>query len=87
MATCHELAQADEAYRLARLRYSAGITSEAGVSPIIELSDAQQSLTQARSDYVNALFDYNSDRSALDKAAGRYADTTGGPGYAAPPGQ
>ena len=78
------LAQADEAYRLARLRYSAGVTSQSGVSPIIELSNAQRSLTQAQSDYVNALYDYNNDRSALDKAAGRYSYTPVGPGYSGP---
>jgi outer membrane protein TolC len=69
------LAQADEAYRLARLRYSSGVTSQTGVSPIVELSSAQQTLTQAQSNYVNALYDYNADRSALDKAIGRYSYT------------
>lgn len=68
-----ELAQADEAYRIARLRYSAGVTSQSGVSPLIELSNAEQNLTQAQSDYVNALYDFNNGRSALDKAVGRYA--------------
>jgi outer membrane protein TolC len=80
-----ELAQADEAYRLARLRYSAGITSQTGVSPIIEVSNAQQTLTQAQSDYVNALYDYNNDRSALDKAVGRYSYTQGPLGFVSPP--
>lgn len=68
-----ELAQADEAYRLAQLRYSAGVTSQAGVSPIIEMSNAQKALTQAQSNYANALFDYNSGRSAVEKAVGRYS--------------
>jgi outer membrane protein len=67
------LAQADEAYRLARLRYSSGVTTQPGVSPIVELSSAQQTLTQAQSNYVKALYDYNADRSALDKAIGRYS--------------
>ena len=80
-----ELAQADESYRLARLRYSAGVTSQVGVSPIIELSNAQQALTQAQSDYVNALYDYNNDRSALDKAVGRYSYTSGPLGFPSPP--
>ena len=70
------LSQADEAYRLARLRYSSGVTSQAGVSPIVELSSAQQTLSQAQSNYVNALYDYNADRSALDKAVGRYSYTS-----------
>jgi outer membrane protein TolC len=83
-ATRQALAQADEAYRLARLRYSAGVTKQSGVSPLIELSDAQKTLSAAQSDYVNALYDYNNDRSALDKAVGRYSYTATGPGYAAP---
>jgi outer membrane protein TolC len=70
------LAQADEAYHIARLRYSSGVTSQTGVSPIVELSTAQQTLTQAQSNYVNALYDYNADRSALDKAVGRYSYTS-----------
>ena len=69
------LGQADEAYRLARLRYSSGVTSQTGVSPIVELSSAQQTLSQAQSTYVNALYDYNAGRSALDKAIGRYSYT------------
>jgi len=72
-AARQELAQADESYRLARLRYSAGVTSQSGVSPLIELSNAQQALSQAQNDYVNALYDYNNNRSALDKAVGRYS--------------
>ncbi len=75
-STREALAQADEAYRLARLRYSSGVTSQTGVSPIVELSSAQQTLSQAQSNYVNALYDYNSERSALDKAIGRYSYTT-----------
>ena len=80
-----ELAQADETYRLARLRYSAGVTSQAGISPLVELSNAQQSLSQAQSDYVNALYDFNNGRSTLDKAIGRYSYTPGPLGFAAPP--
>jgi outer membrane protein TolC len=68
-----ELAKADEGYRLARLRYSAGVTSSSYTSPLLELSDAQKTLSAAQKDYVNALYDYNDYRSALDKAVGRYA--------------
>ena len=78
------LGQADEAYRLARLRYSSGVTSQAGVSPIVELSSAQQTLSQAQSNYVNALYDYNAYRSALDKAIGRYSYTSPKLGFAKP---
>ncbi|HZP84118.1 MAG TPA: TolC family protein, partial [Chthonomonadaceae bacterium] len=43
------LAQAREAYRLARVRYNAGVSEQAGISPLLELSDAQAALTQAES--------------------------------------
>jgi outer membrane protein TolC len=69
-----ELAQADEAFRLAQLRYSAGVTTQAGVSPLIELGNAQSALARAQSDYANAMYDYNLGRSALDRAVGRYTD-------------
>jgi outer membrane protein TolC len=68
-----ELATADEGYQLARLRYSAGVTSSSYTSPLLELSGAQKTLSTAQKDYVNALYDYNDYRSALDKAVGRYA--------------
>lgn len=79
------LAQADEAYRLARLRYTTGVTSQEGVSPIVEVSNAQQTLSQAQSDYVNALYDYNNGRSTVDKAVGRYAYTWSSLGYSTTP--
>ena len=85
------VALAREAFRLARVRYSAGVTSQAGVSPLIELSDAQTALTQAESNQVNALYNYNNARSKLDKALGRYAFVFNGGkqpaylGYGAPP--
>jgi outer membrane protein TolC len=72
-AAREELAKADEGYRLARLRYSAGVTSSAYISPLLELSDAQKSLSSAQKDYVNALYDYNDYSNALYKAVGRYA--------------
>jgi outer membrane protein TolC len=57
---------------LAQLRYSVGVTSTSFTSPILELSDAQQTLSTSSKDYVNALYDYNNDKSALDKAVGRF---------------
>jgi outer membrane protein len=79
------LAQAREAYRLAKVRFDAGVSQAQGVSPLLELSDAQNALTQAENNQVNALYDYNNNRSRLDKAIGRYAFTANGPGYPAPP--
>lgn len=79
------LAQAREAYRLAKVRFDAGVSQAQGVSPLLELSDAQNALTQAENNQVNALYDYNNNRSRLDKAIGRYAFVAAGPGYPAPP--
>lgn len=73
------LSEAQESFRLARVRYNNG------VSALLEVSDAQAALTQAQQNQVNALYDYNNDRAALDKAAGRYAYVSQAPGYAAPP--
>ncbi len=65
------LEQATEALRLARIRY------EAGVSPQLEISDAELAYTQAQTNLVNAQFDYLNAYSALQKAIGvigeRYA--------------
>lgn len=79
------LIEARESYRLARVRYNAGVSAQAGVSPLLELSDAQNALTQAQSTQVNALYDYNNARAQLDRAIGRYSFVNNGPGYAAPP--
>jgi len=65
------LEQATEALRLARIRY------EAGVSPQLEISDAELAYTQAQTNLVNAQFDYLTAYAALQKAVGtigeRYA--------------
>ena len=78
------VAQAEEAFRLARLRAQAGVSAAPQQSPQIELSNAQNALTQARTNRVNALYDYNIARSALDRARGRYSYGEG-IGYAQPP--
>lgn len=79
------LAQAQEGFRLARVRYDAGVAVQSGISPQLELSDAQTALTQAQNNQVNALYDYNNSRSRLDRAIGRYAFVNNGPGFPAPP--
>lgn len=73
------LSEALESYRLARVRYTNG------VSTLVEISDAQNALTQAENNQVNALYDYNNARSTLDKSAGRYAYQGNAAGYSAPP--
>jgi len=67
------LTQAQAAFDLARVRYTAGVSAHAGISPLLELSDAQSALTLAESNQVNALYDYNSAKARLDRAMGRYA--------------
>ncbi len=58
------LAQATEALRLARIRF------EAGVSPQLEISDAELAFTQAQTNLVNAQFDYLDAYAALQRAIG-----------------
>ena len=79
------LVQAQEAFRLARVRYNAGVSAQAGISPLLEVSDAQNALTVAENNRVNALYDYNNNRAKLDKAAGRYSYIPSGEGYPKPP--
>ena len=67
------MAQAREAFDLARTRYNAGVATRAGLSPLLELSDAQAALTLAETNDVNALYDYNQSRGELYRAIGRYA--------------
>ena len=52
--------------RIAEERYRQGLMSE------IELRDAQLSLTQAETDYFQALYDYNVADAFLDRATGKY---------------
>ena len=79
------LAQAREAFRLARVRYNAGVSQQTGISPQIELSNAQTTLATAQSNQINALYDYNVARAQVDRAAGRFSFTAAAPGYPAPP--
>ncbi len=75
------LDQAAEQYRLAQVRYKAGVTSTPGGSPLLEISDAQAALTQAQTNVVNARYDLANAQARLDRAIGRYAYGQGGAGY------
>ncbi len=57
--------QAEEDYRIIKLRY------EAGKAINVEVLDALASLTRARADYVAALYNYNVARADLLRATGR----------------
>ena len=56
--------QAEESYMIAQVRY------EEGVDILLSVTDAQEKLTQARSNYSTALYQYNLSRAALEKAMG-----------------
>jgi outer membrane protein TolC len=64
---------ARESFRVSLVRYRAGVAGEVGVSPQLEVSNAQTGLALAESNFVNALYDYNNARSQLDRATGRYS--------------
>jgi outer membrane protein len=70
------LAEARGAFEIARVRYNVGVSGRAGISPQLEVSDAQAALTLAQQNQVNALYDYNSARAQLDRAIGRFAYLT-----------
>ncbi len=85
IVTRQVVVQAKESYRLARVRYNEGVSAQAGISPLLEISDAQSALTLAESNRINAIYDYNNARARLDRAIGRYSYTLKGGGYANPP--
>ncbi len=83
--TTAALTQAQEQYRLAQVRFRAGVTQTPGTSPIVEVSTAQNALTQAQNNQVNAQYDLQQARAALDRAIGRYGYAPNAqPGYTAP---
>lgn len=83
--TTAALTQAQEQYRLAQVRFRNGVTSTPGGSPLLEISDAQNALTTAQNNQVNAQFDLQNARARLEKAVGRYAfDGSAKPGLPAP---
>ncbi|MCL6629291.1 MAG: TolC family protein, partial [Armatimonadetes bacterium] len=58
------LEQAREGMRLAQVRYRGGVSTQ------IEVLDAQTALTQAETNYVNALYDYQIALAKLERAVG-----------------
>jgi outer membrane protein TolC len=67
------LAQAQEQYRLAEVRFKSGVTLVPGGSPLLEISDAQTALTQAQTNRINAQYDLKDAVVKLERAMGRYA--------------
>ncbi|MDF2873914.1 MAG: type secretion outer membrane protein TolC family [Sporomusa sp.] len=56
--------KAEEDYKISQVRYSAGVGTN------LDVIDSQVALTSAKTDYVQALYDYNTSRAKLDKAMG-----------------
>ncbi|MDU2063693.1 MAG: TolC family protein [Sporomusaceae bacterium] len=56
--------QAEENYRIAQVRYSSGVGTNTDVM------DAETNLTTAKTNAVQALYDYNTSKAQLDKAMG-----------------
>ncbi|MCX6359584.1 MAG: TolC family protein [Armatimonadetes bacterium] len=68
--TAAALQQAEEQYRLSQVRFETGVTQAPGASPLLEASDAQTALTQARINHLTARYDILSARARLDAAMG-----------------
>ena len=58
------VARAEEDYHLAQIRYVEGVGTN------LEVIDAQEKLTQARTNYFSALYTYNVSKATLEKAMG-----------------
>ena len=53
-----------EDFKIAQVRYSAGVGTN------LDVIDSQLALTQAKTNYIQAMYDYNTSRAKLDKAMG-----------------
>ncbi|MCX8053208.1 MAG: TolC family protein [Armatimonadetes bacterium] len=62
--TSENVAMAEEALRLATIRYNSGIAT------LVEVSDAELALTQAKTEWVNARYDYMMGLAGLERAIG-----------------
>lgn len=64
------LTQAEEAYRLAKVRYDAGTTTSPSGSPLLEVTNALAQLTLAKTNYTNSLYDHRGAVVRLAQAVG-----------------
>ncbi len=58
------IASAEEDFKIAQVRYAAGVGTN------LDVTDASDKLTQAKNNYYNALYTYNTAKADLDKAMG-----------------
>ena len=56
--------KAEEDFKIAQVRYSAGVGTN------LDVIDAQLALTQAKTNYIQAMYDFNTSKANLDKAMG-----------------
>ena len=63
-----KIEKAQEDYKIAQVRYAAGVGTN------LDVMDAQEKLTNARNNYFLALYGYNTSRATLDKAMGIMVD-------------
>ncbi len=60
--------QAQEDYKIAQVRYSAGVGTN------LDVMDAEEKLIQSQTTYITALYKYNTSKAALDQAMGIKVD-------------
>ena len=60
--------KAEEDYKIAQVRYTSGVGTN------LDVIDSQVALTTAKTNYVQALYDYNTSRAELEKAIGMKAE-------------
>ncbi|MBO5515123.1 MAG: TolC family protein, partial [Schwartzia sp.] len=60
--------QAQEDYKIAQVRYSAGVGTN------LDVMDAEEKLIQAQTNYISALYKYNTSKAQLDQAMGLKVD-------------
>ncbi len=60
--------KAQEDYKIAQVRYSAGV----GIN--LDVMDAEEKLTSAQTNYYTSLYNYNASKASLDKAMGLAVD-------------
>ncbi len=56
--------QAQEDYKIAQVRYSAGVGTN------LDVMDAEEKLIQSQTNYISALYNYNTSKAQLDQAMG-----------------
>ncbi|SHI86745.1 TolC family protein [Propionispora hippei] len=56
--------QAQEDFKIAQVRYTAGVGTN------LDVMDAQVALTEAKTNYIQALYDYNTSKADLERAMG-----------------